>query len=162
LDANTGQQTNKTINGKLVTVTFSTYGMSGGVHDALYFMIDNGTTAYEISTDRPLSATPQVLPDYIQQIMTSARLIVPSSSPLQQHELQQSLPPLPQQPQSQQQGQQQQLQQTQAVSVSIVPGSSSLTDTAFQPNPVQVSASSFGCTYAHSIAFNFCHYTSNL
>jgi plastocyanin len=43
------------------------------------------------------------------------------------------------QPQQQQQESRQVQQQNQGVSVSIVPGASSLTDTAFQPNPVQVS-----------------------
>jgi plastocyanin len=43
------------------------------------------------------------------------------------------------QPQQQQEEQHQVRQQNQVVSVSIVPGSSSLTDTAYQPNPVQVS-----------------------
>jgi plastocyanin len=43
-------------------------------------------------------------------------------------------------PEFQQQEEQQQVQQqNQGVSISIVPGSSTLTDTAFQPNPVQVS-----------------------
>jgi hypothetical protein len=86
-DVNTGQQTNQTINGKLVTVTFSRLGISGGVEDGLYFVTDNGTTAYKISSDRPFSQTPEVLPDYIQQIMTSAKLVVPPSSPSSQEQL---------------------------------------------------------------------------
>jgi hypothetical protein len=39
------------------------------------------TTAYEIATDRPFSSTPDVIPEHIKQMLTSARLVVPPSSP---------------------------------------------------------------------------------
>jgi plastocyanin len=56
-----------------------------------------------------------------------------AASPIQEELQQQLLPPPQQQPQSQQQQGQQQNQ-----TVSIVPRASTLTDTGFQPNPIQI------------------------
>jgi plastocyanin len=80
------------------------------------------------------------LPAPAQQIFDTFEILAlsPSSSP-QQEERQQPLleQPQQQQPQTQLQRQLQQLQQNQGTSVSIVPGSSSLTTDAYTPNPVQ-------------------------
>jgi plastocyanin len=99
--------------------------------------------SYEDPAATTLSGNP---PASVQQIFDSFVLLEPSSSspssqtlssPPQQEEQQQQ-PLLQQQPQSPQRQQQQLQQQNQGASVSIVSGSSSLTDTAFQPNPVQI------------------------
>jgi plastocyanin len=81
-----------------------------------------------------------VKPNYFSTELATFRKILDSvqvlrSSSLQQEQQQQQPSPLSQQPQSQQQEEQ---QHQQNIGVSITPDSSSLTDTAFQPNPVQV------------------------
>jgi plastocyanin len=64
-----------------------------------------------------------------------------AASPIQEEQQQQPALPPPQQPQSQQQQQQQQQRQQENLTVSIVQGSSILTDNdGFQPNPIQLQA----------------------
>jgi len=78
-------------------------------------------------------------PLFVREVLDSFELVTPTTSIAASTTPTTPLPPP--QPQSPQQERQQQLpqQQNQGASVSIVPGASSLTDTAFQPNPVQVS-----------------------
>jgi plastocyanin len=124
----------------------------------LIVLTNNANTAYVVNPTPPVSGgEPQISPEMLQMLQsfalvasttTSPTPTMPSPAPQQQG--QQSPSSLSQQLQPQQEEeeeQQQQLQgeqqnQARATEVSIVPGSSSLTTDAFQPNPIQVSVGS--------------------
>ena len=127
---------------------------TGSRSSQLIVLSPDGNTGYVLipSGEYPVGETR--LPDQ-EQIMDSFELLStatagtaattatspPTTTPSapQGEEQQAASSPLTQQPQLLVQQQQSQQQQSQGASVSIVPGSSTLTTDAYQPNPVQVS-----------------------